>query len=208
MEIEPKPSKQKTTMSVPEMGKLLGLKKTEWYYLIQKNYFKTVKVHGVLRVYIDSFEEWYANQLHYKKVTGDNPGWKLGVYITKDEIERDLGINDCGSLLYGSKKLKTYIISGHTCVKRCDYELWYRRQFRYTKVSGELPGSDFPPSYSAREVADMLGIALRNTLYCLTDKKVFKSFIADGQLRIDIDSFETWYANQTHYKKIKKSEDR
>lgn len=207
MEFGPKPPKKKTTMSVPEMGKLLGLKKTEWYYLIHKNYFKTVKVHGVVRVYIDSFEEWYANQFHYKKVTGEHPGWKLGVYITSDEIESDLGIKSSSWLLYGSGKFKVYKISGHACIKRCEYEAWYRKQFRYSKTNGEPPGSDYPPSYSAKEVADMLGIPVHNSLYYLTDKKVFTSFVADGQLRIDINSFEEWYANQTYYKKIKESEE-
>lgn len=31
----------KTSMSVPEMGKMLGLGKVESYWLVKKNYFKT-----------------------------------------------------------------------------------------------------------------------------------------------------------------------
>ena len=52
----------KRTMSVPEMRKLLGIKKTESYWLVHKNYFKTELINGTMRVDIASFEKWYANQ--------------------------------------------------------------------------------------------------------------------------------------------------
>ena len=34
-------TRKRTSMSVPEMGRMLGLCKTESYWLIKKNYFKT-----------------------------------------------------------------------------------------------------------------------------------------------------------------------
>ena len=34
------PSQKKTWMTVPEMGKLLGLKKTDRYWLVHKNLFE------------------------------------------------------------------------------------------------------------------------------------------------------------------------
>lgn len=40
----------KTSMSVPEMGKMLGLGKVESYWLVKKNYFKTIQVAGRMRV--------------------------------------------------------------------------------------------------------------------------------------------------------------
>ena len=64
----------KTSMSVPEMGKMLGLGKVESYWLVKKNYFKTIQVAGRMRVMLDSFEDWYAGQFHYKKVDGTPPG--------------------------------------------------------------------------------------------------------------------------------------
>ena len=45
----------KRTMSVPEMRKLLGIKKTESYWLVHKNYFKTELINGTMRVDIASF---------------------------------------------------------------------------------------------------------------------------------------------------------
>ena len=57
-------------MTVPEMGKLLGLKKTDRYWLVHKNVFESKEIAGKMRINIASFEKWYANQIKYHKVTG------------------------------------------------------------------------------------------------------------------------------------------
>ena len=128
----------KTSMSVPEMRRVLGLGKTDSYWLVHKKLFETVIVAGKMRVMIDSFESWYAGQLHYKKVDGSPPGSKWAA------ATRSIG-----------------------------------------------------------ETADLLGIKSA-TLYDLLKKKPFKTLKIDNRTRIDIDSFETWYKNQTHYKKVEK----
>ena len=60
--------KEATSMSVQQMGQLLGLGKTCTYWLIKKKLFKVVMVGGKMRIMKDSFEEWYQSQSHYKKV--------------------------------------------------------------------------------------------------------------------------------------------
>ena len=74
----------KTSMSVMEMGRMLGLKKTNSYWLVKKNYFETVILKGHMRVMVSSFEEWYQGQTHYKKVQ----------VPTKETEEIDNGV-DC-----------------------------------------------------------------------------------------------------------------
>ena len=54
------------TMSVRNMGRLLGLKKTESYYLLNKHHFETITIAGKTRVVVESFEKWYAGQDRYK----------------------------------------------------------------------------------------------------------------------------------------------
>ena len=44
---------------------MLGLKKTDRYWLVHKNYFRTETLLGKMRVEIASFEKWYANQDWY-----------------------------------------------------------------------------------------------------------------------------------------------
>ena len=56
------PAKARKWMSVHEMGDMLGLKKTDRYWLVHKNYFRTETLLGKMRVEIASFEKWYANQ--------------------------------------------------------------------------------------------------------------------------------------------------
>ena len=60
--------REATSMSVRQMGNLLGLGKTDSYWLIKKNLFKVIKVKGRMRIMRDSFEEWYQSQTHYRKV--------------------------------------------------------------------------------------------------------------------------------------------
>lgn len=73
-------AKEKTTMSVPEMQRMLGLKKTDAYWLVHKKVFDTILVEKKMRVVIDSFEKWYANQLRHSKVNGPPPGAELRAY--------------------------------------------------------------------------------------------------------------------------------
>ena len=68
------PAKARKWMSVHEMGDMLGLKKTDRYWLVHKNYFRTETLLGKMRVEIASFEKWYANQDWYHKVNGEAPG--------------------------------------------------------------------------------------------------------------------------------------
>ena len=65
-----KESEERTMMTVHEMGDLLGIKKTDRYWLVKKGFFQTKVVLGKMWVDIESFEKWYANQVKYKKVTG------------------------------------------------------------------------------------------------------------------------------------------
>lgn len=85
--------REASTMSVPTMRQMLGLKKTASYWLIKKQWFDVLTIHGEMRVVISSFETWYANQTHYRKVNGPPPGEELRKksYSVKD-ISNLLGI--------------------------------------------------------------------------------------------------------------------
>lgn len=85
--------REASTMSVPTMRQMLGLKKTASYWLIKKQWFDVLIIHGEMRVVISSFETWYANQTQYRKVNGPPPGEELRKksYSVKD-ISNLLGI--------------------------------------------------------------------------------------------------------------------
>ena len=67
-------ARMRPCISLIELGKRLGLGKTESYWLIKKNYFQTIVVGKKMRVMIASFEDWYANQCRYHKIDGTPPG--------------------------------------------------------------------------------------------------------------------------------------
>lgn len=59
------PTTARTTMSVREMQHLLGLGKTDSYWLLHKNFFEVILINDKMRIVISSFEKWYANQVKY-----------------------------------------------------------------------------------------------------------------------------------------------
>ena len=89
------PANPRKWMSVHEMGDMLGLKKTDRYWLVHKNYFRTETLLGKMRVEIASFVKWYANQDWYHKVNGEAPGKELRLrsYSPK-EIQEMLGTDN------------------------------------------------------------------------------------------------------------------
>ena len=127
---------KKRSMSVREMCRLLGLGKTESYWLVKKNYFDTVIIGGKMRVMIESFENWYANQLHYKKIIGEAPGknW-TSITMSIQETARLLGIAE-GTLydLMKKKPFKTVKVGMYTRIYIDSFEDWYNSQSHYKKV--------------------------------------------------------------------------
>ena len=101
--------KTKTSISVPEMYKLLGISKVEGYRLVKKNCFKTITAAGQLRVMLDSFEDWYAEQFHYKKVHGEAPGsnWTESTMSVLETIQL-LGISD--TILYTLMRKNLFVL--------------------------------------------------------------------------------------------------
>ena len=76
-------------MTVPEMGKLLGLKKTDRYWLVHKNVFESKEIAGKIRINIASF------QIKYHKVTGEESGKELKSWsYSVKEVADLLGVDD------------------------------------------------------------------------------------------------------------------
>lgn len=49
-------SEERKTMTVPQMRKMLGLKKTESYWLVHRNFFETDIVNSHMMIDVESFE--------------------------------------------------------------------------------------------------------------------------------------------------------
>ena len=128
---------KKTSMSVPEMARILGLGKTESYWLVHKGYFKTITIGRNMRVMIDSFEEWYAGQFHYKKVNGSPPGsnWTSSTMSIQETADL-IGLPSWA--FYELLKKNPFIVTTISNKKRIDidsFEKWYQNQSTYKKVN-------------------------------------------------------------------------
>lgn len=123
----------KKSMAVTEMRHMLGLGKTESYWLVHKNYFETIIVAGKMRVMIDSFEGWYANQLHYKKVDGTPAGanW-IAITMSMQETAQLLDITE--SSLYDLLKknpFRTTQVGMYKRIYKDSFEEWFNTQSHY-----------------------------------------------------------------------------
>ena len=132
----------KTSMSVIEMGKSLGLGKTESYWLVHKEQFETRFVAGKMRVMVESFERWYANQLHYKKISGELPGKELlkGT-MTVPTMAKLLGIKESNAyeLIHRLhfRSVKTEYSSQRLLIDKATFNEWLKKQTHYKIVEGK-----------------------------------------------------------------------
>ena len=132
----------KTSMSVIEMGKSLGLGKTESYWLVHKEQFETRFVAGKMRVMVESFERGYANQLHYKKISGELPGKELlKRTMTVPTMAKLLGIKEANAyeLIHRLhfRSVKTEYSSQRLLIDKATFNEWLKKQTHYKIVEGK-----------------------------------------------------------------------
>ncbi len=124
---------QEEFISVLEMGRRLGLKKVESYWLAHKGFFTIVKVAGVMRVDLKSFERWYAGQVKYQKVNGESLGKRLRrqSYSAKD-IGEMLGVSETTAYQIMNKAgIQPVLVDYWKRFPKKDFDKWYRSQSRY-----------------------------------------------------------------------------
>ena len=160
------PAKSRKWMSVHEMGDMLGLKKTDRYWLVHKNYFRTETLLGKMRVEIASFEKWYANQDWYHKVNGEAPGKELRLrsYSPK-EIQEMLGTDNATVYeILKKNNIETITVNERMRVPTDAFWDWYHSQSRYrTQEDRKKDAAAEAASLSMPEMARLLDV-LRSTV--------------------------------------------
>jgi len=200
----------KKTMSVREMGEMLGLKKTDSYWLVHKQYFETTLVHGKMRVNIESFEHWYANQIKRKKVDGTPPGKELKAYsYSIAEMATLLDVPDYIAYdLIKRCEIETFEVDTWKRVLKDVFEKWYRSQSKYRTAEDRKRDEEIESaSMTLPQMAKLLGIS-RDEVYAIIGKKknwgVFDIVVVADRKRVTLASFERWYQAQNRYHKVPK----
>lgn len=203
-------TKNKTTMSVMEMDRILGLKKTDSYWLVHKQCFETTLVQGVMRVNIESFEHWYANQIKHKKVDGSPPGLELrACSYSIAEMAELLGIPDYAAYdLIKRCRIETFEVDTWKRVRKDIFEAWYKSQTKYRTTEDRQRDAELEnASMTLPQMARLLGIS-RDEVYSLVGRKsnrgVFDIIIVADKKRVTLASFERWYQSQDRYQKVTK----
>ena len=161
-------------MSVKEMGNLLGIRKTDRYWLVHKNVFETRTIRGKMWVNIESFEKWYANQVKYRKVTGEDPGLELKEWsLSPRDIAQLLGIPEYRAYeLVKEKHWETVTVDFWTRVRRDSFEKWYQSQKHYrTAEDRENDQALEDASLTFPQAAAILGLPRQQLYLILKDKR-------------------------------------
>lgn len=172
--------KRKTTMSVSEMQHMLGLQKTDAYWLVHQHLFDTIIVEKKIRVVLASFEKWYANQLRRSKVNGPPPGTELrSCSVSVKEMAELLGISDdTAYAIIRRDRIETFEVDHRRRIRKDTFEKWYNGQTKYIKQEDrpqeeqkklslmwkqqerpQLTVDPDKPSYSIKETAILLNLA-------------------------------------------------
>lgn len=200
------PSREKKYMTAPEMGQLLGLKKTDRYWLLHQHHFEWKEVLGMFRINIESFEKWYANQIKYKKVNGEEPGKELKAWsYSPREIAELLNLNEPGVYdLIKKNNIETVVVDHWKRVPKEAFYKWYNSQTRYRTIEDrERDAAIENASITMPEMARLLGVK-RNTVYSILKhpdyKDLFEVIIVADRKRITRESFEKFLDSQDKYK--------
>lgn len=191
------------TMSVPEMRKMLGLKKTEGYWIVHKNFFKTEIVNGTMRVDIESFEKWYANQVKHKKTNGEAPGSELKKksYSFK-EAANLLGVYEADLYsIWKANNLDTFVVDYVKRISKDVFEDWYRNQNRFQKLNHLPTQEELENEYIlGRVAAELLNISHEELVKILRDNKdILDVIVIDKKKYISKHSFQNFLNMQNDY---------
>lgn len=183
---------------------VLGLKKTESYYLVNKKVFDTVMVAGQKRVVKASFEEWYARQDWYRKVDGEPPGAKLhsNMYSVAD-LQKMLKLSQDSVLeLIHREKLLTMTFEGKFWILKVIFDDWYASQSRYRKPEDrDRDRAAEESSMTIPEMGRLLGLDRRQAwqLYYKHRDELKLIRVADRP-RVTKASFLYWISGQEEHK--------
>ena len=197
--------KKKTTMSVPEMQRLLGLGKTDAYWLVKKQCFETAIINGKIRIIIDSFEHWYARQVKHKKVHGPPPGKVLREEsYSPQELAEELGV--ALSTIYDIIKrchIETFEVDTWMRIPKDSFRKWYSAQHKYrTRADRARDAVLEADTLTMPEVARLLQIPRKDVYTILLygkDRHQFEFVTIGDRRRVTKASFERWYSGQNKF---------
>lgn len=193
---------------VRDLRKMLGIGKTDSYWILKNRDIQTVTINGKIRILKDSFWNWYSNQTKYHIIGGPEPGeaLKADSYSVHDLMEL-LDISESiAYTLIAKEVFDVFKVDYQMRITKESFEGWYPTQDKYRLAEDRAADSEIlAKTYSMPEIGRMLGLH-RNTVYSIMKSPKVEIVCVAGQKRVTISSFESWYSSQSRYQKIEASE--
>lgn len=153
-----------------------------------------------------SFEKWYANQIKYHKVTGEEPGKELKSWsYSVKEVADLLGVDEY--LVYDLLKknqMEAVIVDYWKRIPKESFQNWYKSQSRYrTKEDRKKDALLEDATITMPEMAQLLGTT-RSAVYTILDNPKYSHFfefiVIAEKKRITKESFRKFLEGQDRYK--------
>ena len=184
------------TYTIEEVQTLLKISEDEARKLVKSGLFKTYRVGNEYRATRKSVEE-------RRKTVQAMLTYQNQKTMSVLDLKRILGLGKTAAYrLVNQCHFKTYLVFGKMRIDVESFEKWYAGQFHYKKVNGERPGTDHIETIAPITMAKVLGIP-KSTAYDFMNNGEVEYIVVNGKRRVIRESFEEWYASQSHYKMIK-----
>lgn len=199
-----KASSERKYMSVHDMGDLLGIRKTDRYWLVHKGFFKTEIICGKMMVEIASFEKWYANQVKYHKVSGEEPGQELKKqsYSARD-IAEILDIAEWKAYkIMNDAQVEFILVDYWKRYPKEAFDRWYQSQNVYQNSEDRKNNKKMNDDLiTMPEMARLLGVDRHKVYQILKNEPgAFDIVYVDDRRHIVKESFYKWYEAQDKYR--------
>lgn len=191
---------------VHEFRRMLGVGKTESYWILKHRNIETVRIKSKLRIVKTSFWDWYDHQTKYRITDGPPPGEAIRAisYSVKDLMEL-LSVSEyVAYTILSNNAFETLTVDHCTRVTKESFDGWYSGQSKFRMPEDRaLDAELLDITYSMPDISRMLRVH-RNTVYGIVanekNKAIFEFVTVAGQKRITIASFERWYQSQKRYR--------
>ena len=195
-------TKLTTSLSIIEVGYILGTTYEKVKKLIDQDEFKTIILGKELRIDKDSFFKWCGNQNEFVVRDLSNPLTKAyPTTISKTEMENLLGIaRKTRENICKRENIEMIMVDGKEKIIKESFDKWFNSQTKYKLTEYLNEDINKGPFIKRKEIKFILNLSDKG-LNQLMNKEYFEVFKVDGTTYVKREEFNKWLESQNVYKK-------
>ncbi len=193
----------KGSYTVPEIQEMLHVCRVTAYEVSKAPALHRKMIAGQYRILKKDFWKWYRKQSKYKVY--DEPFTRSDYFTTRDLRDFLHLTDDNLSRFIKRHNLRADVSSRIIYIRKRDFIDWYMSQMKYHSDDPRLPRKDFIPTYTIRDIKEILGIKSRSTIYNIYKRYNLDLIRVDGMTLVVKESFDNWFHSQSVYPRKKKN---